>query len=601
MGIVHKGRLLRGLVAAALLGLVSLAAAASWSRFAGRPTADRAAESFAALSQCLLGRAGVANADKALRAIAIAADLDPQHSGWPARCAPYSASLRRQVVALHERAFRRHGKDGCGEKTECALLGRLRAELPGLRAFIAGRDEPPLDLNLVFGLSKKLGYAKPGRLAADVAAPPRPAALLDPARMTPLFSGDYLRLLTDPGGAGRVLMAFYEHESRYALCGVGLNVAKASCRQLPASLPVGMAGELLAARPGAPTLMFAHGLVDGAWSQGLYEVSSGRRLLQVASRPAGALVWPNGTFSRVSREPPLVERALYRVADGVVQRPVLIGAHKPTMGPLMVWDEVIWTESTKDGTHEVFARRAQPKGAALGSVRRLGKTVHIRGAPVFDSCRTSEALIVLLRAANGSRATLLFRTKQGWASPLQVKTGRSFGFTCQHDTATLSRISGREELGNDPFEADQVAQEAKPVTGRYTVGRMRCKRSGCEIRRATLTLTRYSRSSRYLAGDLGEAMVVMWRSPMGDVRMRVAPLDDLSGTPDVPVFDDIEHEGFGWDLERDPIIGRGGKVIVLISRQLGTSADSSTYAFRIDDEGRVSPVTVAADHSSTVR
>ena len=144
-------------------------------------------------------------------------------------------------------------------------------------------------------------------------------------------------------------------------------------------------------------------------------------------------------------------------------------------------------------------------------------------------------------------------------------------------------------LGEAETEADL------PVGGRYSVHRLRCGGGDCKHDHAEIPLRRFSRTSRYVAGDAGDAMMVIWRSSLGDVRMKVAPLFELAEAPARSVFDDVEHEGFGWDLERDPIIGRAGNVLVLLSRQIGTSADSATYGFLVRDDGELAPIEVERD------
>jgi hypothetical protein len=75
--------------------------------------------------------------------------------------------------------------------------------------------------------------------------------------------------------------------------------------------------------------------------------------------------------------------------------------------------------------------------------------------------------------------------------------------------------------------------------------------------------------------------------------MRLAPLRELADAPETPLFDDVEHDGFGWDLEGDPIFGRADKVLVLLSRQIGDSDESATYGVVIDATGNVAPLAVA--------
>jgi hypothetical protein len=461
---------------------------------------------------------------------------------------------------------------------------------------------PTFDPEAWLTAAAELGWdhEAPGR----VPPAPAPAPLIDPAGMRPLFSGNYLRLLSDPAGDATAELLFYEDETRYGACDVDLRTGARSvghCRQLSADIPVGLAGELLAAEQGAPSLMFAQGPQgDHGWVQGIYDVSTGQRVTTVAQRPAGGFVFRDGTVARVGVSPPMAGLSLYRARDGADLPPVPLDIDDASSGPRLVWDEVVWTEPLGEGRHRVLSRKLLRGDVGLTPARVIGDTASIGDPPRIDTCRTDEALILMVVAATpgaGVRGVLAFRTAAGWQPPLAVTTSSTlFGFTCQGQSATLSWVRGDREVpdAKELTEADPEGG-ARPITGRYHVHRVRCDLDGCEHGKVVVPLHRYARESRYVAGDLGDTMVLLWRSPFGDVRMRVAALEDLPFAPDRPLFDDVEHDGFGWDLESDPIFGRAGSVLLLISRQVGTSEDSATFGLRIDPTGQVSPIEVSSD------
>jgi len=389
---------------------------------------------------------------------------------------------------------------------------------------------------------------------------------------------------------------FYEHETRYGHCIVDLGRrADASCRILPSNIPVGLAGELLAAEPGAPERMYAQGPAGNGWLQALYDVESGALIAELPDRPLGAFVWRDGTVAHVGKREG--EAALFRIRAREALPPVALElpAHV-SVGPRLVWDEVVWAVPEAEGQHRVFARRLLPGDAALGPARELGVTDAFEREPTLDVCRSDGALVLVVghQGREGAIGSLLFRTAAGWQPPVHVRTPASrFGFTCDGETATLSWIIGVKERAEEPAWGAS-ASTSRAVVGSYHVHRLRCSPAGCEHKRAALGLRRFSQTSRYVAGDLGRAMTVMWRSPTGDVRMRVAPLEELAQAHDVPLFDDVEHEGFDWDLESDPIFGRAGSMVVLMSRQIDVSEDQSAiYGFRVDASGSITPVGVA--------
>ncbi|MEQ9322848.1 MAG: hypothetical protein RIF41_27030, partial [Polyangiaceae bacterium] len=376
----------------------------------------------------------------------------------------------------------------------------------------------------------------------------------------------------------------------------------ARCRTLSSDIPVGFAGELLAAERGAPARMYAQGPDGQRWQQALYDVDTGRQILPVQQRPLGGFVWRDGTMARLGFEPPMADFSLVRVRDQVEEAPVLVDLPAdPSLGPRLVWDEIVWAEPTAGGRHRLWARRALSGSEPLGPVRELGETVSLGDHPTLEICRTNRFLSLLVvgrRHRDGAVASLVFRSDRGWHEPMHLRLGAGrFGFTCQGGGATLSWIKALEEHeieGELGDVEERASEEGAPVRGRYGVYQLRCTHEGCDRGRAVVMLTRHHRASRYVSGSLGNATVVMWRSPLGDTRMRVAPLDRLPAAPDVPLFDDVEHDGFGWDLERDPIFGRAGNMLVLMSRQVGTTEQTATYGLVVDGGGGVTAVSIAA-------
>ena len=592
--------------ARALLAIAAVAGAGGV--LASRPVSDlvserRAAQSFAAVARCVWGASpselmrDPSDAEHRLRSVMVRAAIEDGHAAWPGRCEPYVGGFRAALEDLASRHRRRCEKGSC-DQTEGARLSALRSEAGRLAELVERGESKTLDPVRLVELARDLGLdAAPG---AEVPPAPEPAALLDPDGLRPLYRGDYLRLLTDPAGDESLDLLFYEHETRYGLCTVPLvGEPQARCRTLSSDIPVGFAGELFAAERGAPPRMYAQGPDGQRWQQALYDVETGRQLSSVAQRPLGGFVWRDGTMVHLGFEPPMADVSVVRVRGDVEEPPVLVDMPAHTsLGPKLVWDEIVWAEPIDGGRHRLAARRVLAGSEPLGPVRELGETMSLGDHPTLEICRTDRSLALLVvgrRHRDGAVASLVFRGERGWNEPIHVRLGAGrFGFTCQGGGATLSWIKALEEQEIEGELGASSDGEGAPVRGRYAVYRLRCTNETCERGRAVVMLTRHHRASRYVAGALGESTVVMWRSPLGDVRMRLAPLDQLPAAPEVALFDDIEHDGFGWDLERDPIFGRAGNMLVLVSRQVGTSDETATYGLVVDGEGGVTPVSIAA-------
>jgi hypothetical protein len=568
-----------------------------WRAIVEHRTSLHGRAAMASLRACLLGAdASAAGASARLRATAIGADIAGDES-WPGRCEPYLGASERALARMHAQAARACGGECCEGDDACKQLGVLRYELIGLRDYFARGERAGFDATRLVTLADELGLG--GEPAEGTPAPPSPAAPLDPAAMTALYQGDYLRLLTDPAGHTSLDLLFYEEERRYRLCHLDLaGGAPAACNHLPSTIPVGMAGELFASEGGAPTHMYAQGPVNGGWIHALYDVKSGERLLEIGDRPRGGFVWREGGHARLDATTAPARLALHRLRNGR-DEPALVDVDEDaSITPRLVWDEIVWAVPAPSGGQRVKARRVLPGDTPLGEVVELGVTPRLPGVPSLEVCRTSEALVILVGAARegaeGVVGTLFFRDDGGWQASVDVTLPSArFGFTCQGQTATLSSIAGLEEQPDLGLLGEVETEDELPVFGSYTVRRLRCRSGLCQERRAKIPLVRHTRASRYVAGDVGDKMVVLWRSPLGDVRMKLGALEALDRAPEVSIFDDVEHGGFDWDLERDPIVGRAGSVLVLVSRQIGDTTDSATYGFRIAADGTVAPIAVA--------
>ncbi|MBW2456671.1 MAG: hypothetical protein JRI68_19300 [Deltaproteobacteria bacterium] len=594
-----------GLAAAAVL-------AWQWPRLALWKLEHDAGGAVAAVSQCLVGPGAVGGqAGDRLRSISIQASLDQTSGSWPRQCAPYVGALRRALERLHGQWASCEGAGCC---TGCEELLQLRNEVDRATVLTDQGYHDAFDPDRLLQLARELGLA--GCADEDVPTPPAPVALLRPGTMEPLHRGDYLRLLTDPNGHDSLALLFYTQRQSYRLCGLRLvGDDHASCWALADSIPVGQAGMLLAAEPGAPVRLYAQGPSSRGWQQGLFDARSGQRLVALSDRPAGGFVWRDGSFARLGREAPGEGLSLYRLRVGEIEAAVPIEVTGASMAPRLAHDEIIWAEPLEGHRHRVYARRVFRHGAPLGPSIRVGDTPPMVGTPNMNTCRTERGLVLLVgglpRGASrarqpawarlkdldpGAAATLMFRTEAGWDKPVPVRMGPRAGLTCQGETATLSWVGALEEKPDPTLAARQLSEhEPPPVRGRYEVRRLRCGPGSCERERAVVMLERYSEHSRYLAGDVGDAAVVFWRSPLGDIRMRVATLDALPTAPSRALFDDLEHDGFGWDLERATFFGRGGTVLVLVSAPLGDEG-SATYGFRVSAAGSITPVRVAGEH-----
>jgi hypothetical protein len=137
--------------------------------------------------------------------------------------------------------------------------------------------------------------------------------------------------------------------------------------------------------------------VDATWVEGIFDADSEQLVRPVRTRPAGGMVWRDGTLALLDVRGGDGEVELHRrLPDGraaVLRAPV---AASVSAGPRMVWDQIVWTAAAGRGRHELFAQTARPDAEMVGPIESLGTTAAIEGMPEFDLCRTERTLVLLV-------------------------------------------------------------------------------------------------------------------------------------------------------------------------------------------------------------
>ncbi len=89
---------------------------------------------------------------------------------------------------------------------------------------------------------------------------------------------------------------------------------------------------------------------------------------------------------------------------------------------------------------------------------------------------------------------------------------------------------------------------------------------------------------------MGRAVAVVYRGQLGEIRLRVAPLEQLAGAADRPLADDIEHGGFGFELSAARLFVHDGIGVLLLPTIAQTDpVRMRIHALRIDAGGKVEP------------
>jgi len=501
-----------------------------------------AQKSWNELSTCLAGSAAqspLAVRMAQLRSIALANPApSSQKSAWPARCAGHAddlyaslgsdsefASLKRK---LHERLACTDNKGTCTLPTDSSLIS-VTTELWEAASHAGLKNEPA-----------------PGVIVPKAAAP----AVLD-AHTWKSFSDRSLSLvgpLLTVDGRAVVILKPSEGRGKPRGCEFSRNFSSVSCSDAHSDvpdLPV-QTVDLVADGRG----LYAAGLTE----HGLFafDLKSGQKS---EVRGLGPL--------RLTRDGLAVEHAEkddgYQVSvltEGKASKPVKLPSAKLIGEPLALGDQVVYLQQT-DGQ----AQGNAPSAAATTTVddaqkqtnaargRLIAKSVlagRLKDQPIesgvfsgaLHGCRTQGMLAV---GAYGARAGLHNAQPTAGAGKTQLTVTLFQGnLWSKPSSVTIPFARG--------IDSDLVCTKtgaslayAQTVPDGALVGRVDCRTDGCQANE--VKLPGVESKWWWAVGPLGDKLLVMWRSALGETRLRLAPLAALPNSKDVIVFDAPDFGG----------------------------------------------------------
>jgi len=119
----------------------------------------------------------------------------------------------------------------------------------------------------------------------------------------------------------------------------------------------------------------------------------------------------------------------------------------------------------------------------------------------------------------------------------------------------------------------------EPKEDMQIIHQLRCSRSGCE--KKTAELVGLNVKAWWLATTMGDRTLLVWRTRGGDLRMRLAPIDQLAHQTDELIMDSHEHGGPATEQLEVFVASQG---VVFIFR------DRGYYGLRIDENGLRTPL-----------
>jgi hypothetical protein len=477
-----------------------------------------AQKSWSALSTCLAGPAAqsaLAARVQQLRSIELANSVTlTKKDAWPARCGAPADDLYAALGTSSEGAQLKrklHERFGCSETK--------------------GSCSPPTDASLI-SVATELWE---GASAAGLKNDPAPGVPVPDAAAAPQLSAKSWKSFSDkpqslvgpvltPDGRASLLLKPREGRARPRGCEFSAGLSKVSCFDGHADMPElpSQSVDLVSDLSG----VYAAGLTD----EGLfaYDLKTGKKS---DVRGLGAL--------RLVRDGLAVERGdkdqgyqVTLLSAGKAGKPTKLTVTAPVGDPMALGNQVVYLEGTEGGA-EFVARSL--------SGRQLKTVSTEKGAfsGALHGCRRNSALAV---AAFASRAG------QHNAKPTAGNGKTQVTVTLSPTGGAWSKPSSVAIPFERGIESDLVCTKsgaslgyAQAVDGGVLVGRVDCDEAGCKLSEAKLPGV--ESKWWWAAGPLGDKMLLMWRAPLGETRLRIAPLAALATTKDVIAFDAPDFGG----------------------------------------------------------
>jgi hypothetical protein len=476
-----------------------------------------AQKSWNELSTCLAGSAAqspLAVRVAQLRSIALAnTTTSSKKTGWPARCASSADELYAALGTSSENALLKrklHERLACGDnKGTCTL---------------------PTDSSLISVATELWEAASSAGLKTEVApgvtAPqPAPPALLNAATWKS-FSDKSLSLvgpLLTPDGRAVLLLKPSEGRGKPRGCEFSPGFKQVHCFDAHADVPELPAQTIDLVADSSS--VYAAGLTE----KGLfaYDLKSGQ---QSDVRGLGAL--------RLTRDGLAVERGekdegyqLSLLASGKAGKPSKLPNATVLGDPLPLGNQLVYLQQTETGSQLIA------KSLASGRL----KDVHVETGAfsgALHGCRKDSALAV---AAYGPRAGLHNAKATAGEGKTQVTVTLFRGDAWTKPSSVTMPFARAIESDLVCTKTGASLGYAQSVSDGVVVGRIDCDSKGCQANEAKLPDV--ESKWWWSVGPLGDKLLVMWRSGLGETRMRLAPLASLPTTKDVIVFDAPDFGG----------------------------------------------------------
>ncbi|HEX2669440.1 MAG TPA: hypothetical protein VHM25_01145, partial [Polyangiaceae bacterium] len=199
--------------------------------------------------------------------------------------------------------------------------------------------------------------------------------------------------------------------------------------------------------------------------------------------------------------------------------------------PLPLGNQLVYLQQTEGGSQLIA------KSLASGRLKDMHvETGAFSGA--LHGCRKNSALAV---AAYGPRAGLHNAKATAGDGKTQVTVTLFQGDAWTKPSSVTMPFARAIESDLVCTKTGASLAYAQSVSDGVLVGRIDCDSKGCQA--SEVKLPEVESKWWWSVGPLGDKLLVMWRSSLGETRLRLAPLASLPTTKDVIAFDAPDFGG----------------------------------------------------------
>jgi hypothetical protein len=490
-----------------------------------------APKAWSALAACLAGPAAAApvvERVQKLRLAELASAGSKAKDAWPGRCAGHADTLFSATsdMPVLNRAMKE--KLGCSEGGHCTLAAD--------DSFIASAGA------LWDGAQAAKLKAEP---VGDVPAPALSPPPLADATSWKSFSANPVRVVgprLNADGSATLLLVATEGRSRPRFCKLAAGFGAITCSDSNASVPELPAQSIALTHDSRG--LFAAGLTDAGLSafnletgarsdvrgKSPFMVSEGVAIEQEADPPEGPKGAPAPPNPKASPSPASKGFVAIEVTNGKASKETKV-AIQPVGTPITVGNQIVFVAG--EGPNASLEARAFSKGQLRNAASAKGPFVGR-----LHTCSADNRTAVAAFGGNaqqqsakptaGSDKTqfaIAFRTGDSWSKAQQA----TLPFARSLDSDLVCSKAGAS-----------VAW-VRRAPDAIEVGRLDCNPDGCTPHTATLSGVQ----SKWWGGvaPLGDKVMLLWRSTLGETRLRVASLAELGQAPDQLLFDSADFGG----------------------------------------------------------